>query len=259
MRKGQVTPGLSFFCSSGYYYLKEITVLQVAIRDTDKTPMWSLPGTRLFLSFESPGPIDIDIKTLTLEQQKVIAQEISRSVLVAQGIDELHAVIASSGGNNASILNGGKGSLAKSYSKIKLVRDDEEGYVVKMPEQKQAVQPEIFLDPVEERHHVLKEFLSQHVATVKKDLPGRSLSELRIIRDLEGKDKNRASVLKLVNELISKAQADVFHSIQKSYNPKLETKVVQADLPKQYLDNVTSVVESDHKEVTIKLGADDNE
>ncbi len=231
-------------------------MLQVAIKDTDRTPTWSLPGTRLFLSFEEPGPIDVDLQGLTLDQKKIIAQDISRSVLAAKGVEELHAIIAGSNTNDP-IYKGGKGSTAKSYSKIKLVRDEEEGYAVAVKEEVQIPQ-EIMLDPIEERQAVLKVFLDKHVATVKKEIPGRSLAELRILRDLESNGKNRASVLVLINTLISKAQSEVFNSIQKSFNP-METKVTPQDLPRQYLDNVTSVVESESEDITIKLGADDDE
>lgn len=255
IENGAVTGPFSFSTTLVTMTLEENTVLQVAIRDTDKTPMWSLPGTKLFLSYEAPGPIDVDIQVLTLDQKKIIAQDISRLVLVAKQVDELHAVIAGSNTNDP-IYKGGKGSTAKSYSKIKLVRDEEEGYNVAIKQQIKI--PEILVDPMEERKHVLKDFLDKHVATVKKEIPGRSLSELRILRDLEATDKNRASVMKLIDMLISKAQAEVFNSIQKSFNP-METKVTPQDLPRQYLENVTSVLESESEDITIKLGADDDE
>ena len=230
-------------------------MLQIAIRDTDKTPTWSLPGTLLFLSFEAPGPIDVDIQALSLDQKKILAQDISRTVLAAKGVEELHAVIVGSNTNDP-VYKGGTGSTAKSYAKVRMVRD-EEGHAVAFHQKPLEVAAPF--DPLEDRKHALSGFLEKHVATVKKELPGKSLSELRILRDLEAKDKNRASVLKMIDTLISKAQSEVFNSIQKDYNPSLETRPSTHDLPRQYLDNVTSVVESEAEEVTIKLGADDND
>lgn len=232
-------------------------MLQVAIRNVDKTPTWSLPGTKLFLSFESPGPVDIDISQLTLDQKKILAQDISRAVLVGKEVEELHRVIASSNTNDP-VYKGGKGTLAKSYSHIRLVRDEEEGHIVKVTQQVPITVVPLVDDMMEERQGILKEFLNKHVATVKKELPGRSLSELRILRELEKNTKNRNSVVKLIDALISKAQAEVFNSIQKENNTYSANKQ-PSDLPAQYLGNVTSVLESDIEEVTIKFGADDEE
>jgi hypothetical protein len=230
-------------------------MLEIAIKDGDKTPMWSVPGTRLFLSFESPGPITVDINTLTPDQKKIIAQDISRGTLVGKNTDEL--LVAVAGHSKDPTLPGHKGSPAKSYSKIRLVRDEEEGYNIKVTDRPPVIveQP---IDPQEERRAGLRAFLDKHVATVKKELSGRSLSELRILRDIELHDKNRGSVIKLIDQLISKAQSEVFNSIQKSFNPNAATPNEQ-DLPKQYLENITGVVESEYQDVTIKLGADDDE
>ncbi len=236
-------------------------MLQVAIKDLDKTPMWSLPGTKLFLSFEEPGPIDVDINQLTLDQKKILAQEISRGALVAKGVDDLHNALSGANANDP-VYKGGKGTLAKSYSKIRVVRDEEEGYVVKMTTKEQSVAPVevISIDPLEERKGVLIQFLNKHVATVKKELPGRSLTELRMLREIESQDKKRGSVIKLIDALISKAQAEVFNSIQRSYDPNAKLPAIKdPELSNAYLDNVSSIVDSDYTDVTIKLGADDND
>ena len=232
-------------------------MLEIAILDTDKTPMWSVPGTTLFLSFQEPGPLKIDISKLTIDQKKIIAQDISRGVLLGKETEALFGAVSLNSDN--PVYKGGNGSLAKSYSNIRLVRDTEEGYAVKVESKEK--QPEFIPDPItiiDQRNKVLKEFLDKHVATVKKELPGRSLSELRILLDFESRDKNRASVVKLINLLISKAQAEVFNSIQKSNNPSIKV-TDQNDLPKRYLENVTNVIESDFTDVEIQLGVKDNE
>ena len=239
-------------------------MLEIAIRDTDRTPMWNVPGTKLFLSYEAPGPIPVDISVLSLEQKKVIAHDLARGVIVGKNTEELMTPANLS--RSTPPIKGG-GSLAKSYSRLQLVRDPDEGGLVAVPVREaeviapvtpEQVKESFMFDPMEERRGVLKKFLAQHVATVKKELPGRSLSELRILKDIELNGKNRPSVIYLIDALVSKAQADVFNSIQKSYDPK-GTLPVPQDLPKPYLDNVTPVIDSDHEDVTIKLGADDEE
>ena len=238
-------------------------MIEIAIKDTDKTPTWMLPGTNVFLSFEAPGPVSVDVEKLTSDQKKTLAQDIARGVLIGKNAEELM--------NSSFLTNAGqniKGVIAaKSYAApqlVKVYRDpDEGGYlgirvgrpVAVVPTQ-EAIVEGFKEDPLADRRMLLKAELDKHVATVKKELPMRSLAELRLMRDIEATDKNRPSVLVLIDKLISKAQAEVFHSIQKSYDPKAG-QPAQADLPKQYLDNVTGVVDSDHEDVTIKLGTDD--
>jgi hypothetical protein len=233
-------------------------MIEIAIKDTDKTPVWMLPGTKVCLSFEEPGPIAIDVNKLTMDQKKTLAQDIARGVLVSKNAEELmNSTFLTSAGQNI------KGHLAaKSFASplVKVYREPDEGTYLGI-EVGRKIEPAVIQegfkeDPMKERRNFLAVELDKHVATVKKELPARSLSELRIMRDIEAHDKNRPSVLKLIDTLISKAQAEVFESLQKNYDPKAGSPV-PSDLPKQYLDNVTAVVDSDHEDVTIKLGADD--
>ena len=100
--------------------------IEIAIANLDKTPIWNLPGTKFFLSFESPGPIEVELDNLTNEQKRTIAQDISRKVLIGKNAEEL--LTPANIVNSTKPLQGG-GSLAKSY--VQLHRDKEEGYVVK--------------------------------------------------------------------------------------------------------------------------------
>lgn len=230
---------------------------EIAIKDPDKTPMWSVPGTKLFLSFENPGPISIDVEALTPDQKKIIAYDLSRQVLVGKETDALFTQ-----GPTGTIAHVNGTLAAKSYAKvIKIFHEPEEGQFISVQVQPKVapaqIQEAMKQDLMEDRKTVLSEFLDQHVATVKKDLPGKSLSELRILKDIELQKKKRPSVISLIDALVSKAQSEVFAAIQKSQVTQSPKPITPTDLPAKYLENVTGVVESDHRDVTIKLGADD--
>ena len=238
-------------------------IIEIALSNPDRTPMWNIPGTKLFLSYESPGPLSVETDSLSTEHKRILAQDLSRRVLVGKNTDSLFQPEVLQ--IESKQIQGG-GSLAKSYSNVRtlrVARDQDEGYL--LVDKNKEVKPTIvetkvtevdLTDMIEQREVSLKNLLNQHVATVKKDIPGKTLSELRILRDIESQYKKRPSVIKLLDQLISKAQAQVFESIQNSYDTKASL-IIPKDLPVQYLDNVTSVVESEYQEVTIKLGTNE--
>lgn len=218
--------------------------MEIAIADIDKTPTWYIVGTDIFLSFENPGPITIDPKKLTPDQVTTIRNAANQHIIVAKGLESL---------SEAPSLNK---SLGKSYATI-----SSDIYKVPSP----IVTAEVTSlhhtvtktidDPIEHldsKRKELKTMLKKPMYTVKKNLMNMGISELKLAFELETSDKARASVLTMINDMITKFNREVSAHIAKN-----ESK---HELPKEksLSPQLTDIIEEDTGSIEVSVGDNDN-
>lgn len=186
--------------------------MKISLNNPDITPMWFLLGTDIALTFESPGPVNINEKDLTDLQLAEIKK-------------------------------------AAFSQKIKI-------------EGNELVSKELSLEQLLERQRFAKiekyrNYLSQKLSVLKKDLSSQSISDLRGILEEEKLGKARKSVLQLIEKLISEHQRKVFNAVGKeSVNPQTpqDYKDIFGKLNKIYQNNISMIEESDIEEFEIVIG-----
>lgn len=214
-------------------------MIQITIKDTDKIPMWFLPGTKIYINFDNPST-EIDETKLTEAQKRTIAVDVQRGVLECSVPIKLEALLQPTESTKA---------------------------VTPQVPQSSKIQNKPTLETIEEtrnqRIEEIKSCLTMKLTDLKKLIKSKSISELRILLDEERADKNRKTIIQTIELAISKHQAQVFNEVAKELggiNPvttKLTIKDFDGIRDTQYLDNISDVIESEITEVRIKLGADD--
>lgn len=218
-------------------------MLTISLIENDRFPVWSLPGTDVFLSFESPGPVNIDPVGLTEINKRAIITGAKLGQVKVTGLEQILPPPAP-----IPVLDEPTLPMAKSYAPQPLVEVSPTNFstetvnkFVKIREEKKSID--------------LKGLLSKSLSSIKKELPPRNKQELLLLRELEQKGKNRKTVVKLINDLLEKITNEVSASIAASEGkgPKIMAPV---DLPAKFLPNLGEVVESQGETITIKLGPD---
>jgi len=210
-------------------------------KTSDTNIFWMLPGTGISLSFENAGPIDVDVNTLNKAQKQLVLQAIRLGIVKSPTPQELlDPTIRTS--SPETIMP------SKSYNKTESIK----------PAQ---VEERVF-SRLDERVKTVKGILNKPLGTIKKELPKKSLTELRILQQEEKAAKKRKTILSAIEKLIDTLQLEVSRSIggkDLEVDAKDVAKKTEKELKGSYLDNLTDVVESDEEEITIKLGFDEDD
>lgn len=217
--------------------------MEIAIADRDRTPMWTIPGTNIFLSYEEPGPITLDTSLLTSDQKATILHAVKREVLVAKGLEEIRpAVQTQTPTPNVSV--------AKSYAVI-----EDDVYTHK------AIAPDVpvVVDPVEEVKAKLEAhrkniatIMGKPLFTVKKNLLTMSMADLYYAKSIEQSKGNRKSVISAIDDMINKLEKDVSDNIAKNTS---DMEVKELPLSTQ----ITDVEDSEETRVEVSLEDSDEE
>ena len=211
--------------------------MRIKIVDTEKTPFWGIPEAKIWITSENNDFLEVDYKQLSPYQQQIIWSAIRMKTIEAEGDEEFQKEFR---------------SLVKEH-----VEKRQKGYLDNM-RHIFGVNTEVDKKAVENVKKVeeLKEIMSNSVSTLKRVLVNYPATDLELARRIEIHNKNRKTVLKLINEFISK-QAQ--KSVSKIENPNAPTAEAfeTAQLRKEeflgahYLDNVSAVVESEVEEIQI--------
>ncbi len=190
--------------------------MEIAIADIEKTSTWYIIGTDIFLSFENPGPITVDASKLTQDQVNTIRAATSANVIVTKGLDELAQTPVP------------QRAQAKSYSKLS-------PDVYKAPEGLKNLPAIVTADlrntpgliatgdvlsDIKEskdmRKKEIKKLLDKPLYTAKKNIASMTISDLKLAFEAETEGKGRASVLTVINDMISKFNSEVSEHIAKN-------------------------------------------
>ena len=198
---------------------------------SENETMWFLIGTKIHLSFENPGPVEVDIDSLRTDQRQQLIWSLQKGVLKSD--KPLQEVTA-------------KPQVAKGYAAAALTA-----------EVKEAVSTPTVLDEAnEERRKKLKVALAAPQNTFKKELKTHNVSDLRLMLELEQEGKNRKTTLNLLETAISKHQAEVMKNVtvedSNAANPDAKKLLGGSKVNWQ---NIEEIVESEDEEVKINLGA----
>lgn len=186
-------------------------------------------GKRVFLTFENPGPVELDPKSLSREELIQLVAMIRSERLRVEGLAELNAVLE---------------GIQKSTPQKAAVQ------------QAPVVVKEVTIEEIQEHETVeLKRLLESSVATVKKEIATMPPSKLRKVKKLEEEGKNRATILALTKELIAKHEKAVQVKVG-TEDIGAATEASKVEIGKGMhgviLDNISDVVESDVTPVTLK-------
>lgn len=211
--------------------------MEIAIADREKTPMWYIVGTEIFLSYEEPGPITIDIQNLTPDQVNTIRNAASNKTLIVKGLEQLAG---------APSINK---PLGKSYATIS---PDVYKTAVAIPKElmpilKSLEEPQTPDGYVADKKKKIKALLSKPLYTAKKNLVGMNISELKVALEVELSDKCRKSVISIINDMITRFNGEVDEHITKN-----ETDYTVKEKPLS--PQLTDIEESNSESVKIDLG-----
>lgn len=178
------------------------------------------------LTFDEPGPVEIDVESLPLDQKNQLLYNCRRGVLACGEPDELIRMCES------------LVSVAKSYS-----TPDENPINPTTP-------PPIVdvVDPVEEDLKELKTMLKLSVETIKSKVVDLSPSRTRKLLELEVAGKSRKGLKTFLNEILAKYAQGVLDSVgDEDVGDKYSLTTAGQIGSKQ----VSDVVESDLEQVVL--------
>lgn len=146
--------------------------MQITLANPDRVPMCFIGPYRL--TYEEPGPVDVDIDGLGPAEKRQLFFKIQRGVLTTEQRDKLHLLLPT-------------------------------------PQLTKPVKP--IATPEENDNKLLTKLLKKSVASVKKDAIELRLAQVRRLLILEEQSKNRKGLTKFLNELISKHQQEVMEEL----------------------------------------------
>lgn len=168
-------------------------LLQLQLRDRDRRSMWSLPDTNLVFTYESPGPLSVDLDKLSDMQINTIVIAINSRVLYSPDLSQLQLRL------------------------LRIARQaiSDEPRVPRVENPDKDLREEI-KEAQEAKAAGIKDLLSKHASTIKAKMPGLEVSALRMLMALEANGKGRKTILKLAKDLISKHQQELNVSLSQS-------------------------------------------
>lgn len=207
--------------------------MKISLRDIERNCLWYLPGTSVHLTYDAPGPVEVDQSTLTAEQKTQIRLSVLSGDIITDDAKE-------------SSLAG----EARSYATIKEIPKRE-------PIKNILAESS---SPLEEKTELFQTILAKSVATIKKSLPSLNISELRLVYSLEKNGKKRTPLLKSIQSLLDKHQKEVAESLSKldlSVSTKSEEAFIKQGMRRDLWTNIEDVVESEQETIEFPLGARD--
>lgn len=203
---------------------------------SEQHDMWFLIGTTIHLSFEHPGPVEVDMDALRPDQKQQVIWSLQKGVI---GSDQpLEEAVA-------------KSLVARSYSnppEIKTEQVVESSTTLPALNAQQA-----------ERRTALKAALSQNFNSFKKDMKTYTIYDLRMLKDIETEGKARKSTLDLLETAITKHQNEVSKSVAREDNTAkpVNPKALLGGGHRVDWGNITDIVEEEFEDVEIDVGVTD--
>jgi len=197
--------------------------MQISLADKDKCSMLFL-GEPLNLTYDEPGPVEVDFNSLSEIQKKQIFFNWKRGVLIVNDEDLLKSI----------------------YNKpIQVVQTAVEKQVDSSMVKVIAFEESVG-NVLREREVKLRALLRKPLATIKKQLLSLSNVELRELVEIEKKTKNRKKLIDMIDPLVNKHRVGVGKIVgtedigNSTHNPYARA-----------LDNSMEVIESETEEVML--------
>ncbi len=211
--------------------------MQISLKNKDKTPMWFLPGTRIHLSFENPGPVEIDFDSLSSQNKNQIVLAINRGLLE---------------GKLPFTTRVEPQPLLVNKEIIEIAPPIVETFNIAPAKEMEVT------DYQKEKVKELKKFLNKSWVSIKKNIRSFSLSDLKTMIALEKEGKDRKVVKDLIDEVLSLHQSQVLKniSIEETNVVALDTTktTVMSGLKREHWNNIGDIVESEEEAISFKLG-----
>ena len=200
--------------------------MQISLRNPENG-LWFLPGTSFHLSFENPGPIEVNTTLLTPEQKTQIRLSLLSGDIKADSVSELNSY-----------------KPVEVQNKMEPIKD-----ILNEPQ-----------DINEVRENKIKTLLSKGVASIKKSLPELGITELRLVLSKENSGKKRKQILTETRLLLDKHQKEVAENLAKvdlAISSSSEEAFIKQGLTKINWTNIEDVVESNIETIEFQLGDND--
>lgn len=200
--------------------------IQVALADRERQSMLFL-GDPLNFTYDTPGPVTVDLDTLTLEQKNQLMYSCRIGALAVSDADALVQACAALPAASPSFTTGHEQPV-------------------------EQVAPKNALEGAEEDLDKLRELLDAHHSTVKKNVAMLRPAQIRTLLELEEAGKKRKSVLKFLNEVVARHSDSVTGQLAEGGDlmDAPRCAVFQED-PQARSTQITDVIESDEEEVTL--------
>ena len=208
--------------------------MEIAIADRDRTPVWSIPGTNIYLTYDEPGPLVIDSSRLTDQHKNIIQLAVDRQLIVAKGIEEIRVSPETK-------------PIARSYAII-----EHDVYTVQPTIVTSSGTPQELIRQLDsQRREEVGKILKKNLAVAKSLIAKMAIPELRIAMEIETSRKSpRKNVILCIDGMIKKLNKEVYETVTKA----------QSEIPtkeKPLSPQLTEIVESDFEEVSVSLDAEE--
>jgi len=202
--------------------------MQVSLSDREKTSMLFL-GDPLNFTYDSPGPIEVELKSLTELQKNQLMYNFRQGVLKVDNPEELKSLCATLPAASPAFQTPKESPIGK-------VPDP----IVQMAKAAETTRAE------------LRNLLKQKMPVIKAKAAHLPINQIKLLLDLEQKWKKRKAVVSMFEELLNQHAKSVIGIVGIEdvggmvFDPKAEA-----------LDKDQEVIESDEKEVTFNIPSDE--
>lgn len=210
--------------------------MKIKISNVNKTPFWGIPEADIHMSEEQPE-VEFDPSKLTPYQQQTIWSALRMKTIESEQADDFNKEFTSM---LKGYLEKRQQNQASNMKQIFGLEDNAN---------KEAVE-------TVKKTNEIKKVMEGSVSTLKKILPSYTAIDLELALKIEIHNKDRKSVIKLVNELINKQAKASVSKVERPNAPSEEVfqqRQVTKGENKALLSNLTGVRESDKEEVIIKI------
>jgi len=200
--------------------------IQVALANRDRQSMLFL-GEPLNFTYDTPGPVEVDLDQLTPTQKNQLMYNCRIGALAVSDKEALLEACSALPAASPTFTTGHEQPVAQTA-------------------------PKDAVDDAKEELNKLKELLDAHHSTVKKNVGLLRPAQVRQLLELEQAGKKRKSVLKVLQEIVSKHSDSVTSQFVQGGDlmDAPRNQVFQEDSGARSTQ-ITDVVESDEKEVTL--------
>ena len=199
--------------------------MELALKDVDKHSMLFI-GSQIVLTPDNPGPVVVNLDSLTKEEAQQILFNIKLGVLSTE-------------------LDLFESAALEKRAEIGLVSQEATVSPVKKATKKSD---DTELSP-RKKEVMLKKILAKKINVIKSEAATLPVSDLRKLIDIERSNKNRKGLLPVLIEMFASHTDQVTENLK-----KIEDNSEKQGLsPQTFLDDLPDVVELDEKEVDIPL------
>lgn len=198
--------------------------MQFQLRDPDKVGFIVVAGNAF--TYDEPGPAEIDVESLPLDQRNQLLYNCRRGVLACSEPDKLVELCE-------SVLPAAKAYVTPAERPVPAAR----------PTSIQEV-----VDPIEEDLKELRALLREPIKAIQRRVHDLPIGRTRKLLELETKGKNRKGVKSYINEILAKHAESVLGSVgDEDAGDKLTITGIGQVGSKQ----VSDVVESELEQVVL--------